>query len=86
MQSNQSLDVLSNNLNKDLKSCLQWPKGNKLSRNISKTKLIIFYRNTASIDHSLKLKLDGKRLSPSKSVKYLGVLLEKHLQENDQSD
>ena len=39
MQSNKSLDVLSNNLNKDLKSCLQWPKGNELSHNISKTKL-----------------------------------------------
>ena len=63
MQSNESLDVLSKNLNKDLKSLSQWLKANKLSLNISKTKLIIFHRNTASIDHTLKLKLDGKRLS-----------------------
>ena len=74
MQSNKSLDVLSQNLNKDPKSLLQWLKANKLSLNISKTKLIIFHRNTASIDHTLKLKLDGKKLSPSQSVKYLGVL------------
>ena len=84
MQSNKSLDVLSKNLNKDLKSLSQWLKANKLSLNISKTKLIIFHRNTASIDHTLKLKLDGKRLSPSQSVKYLGVLLDEHLQWNDQ--
>ena len=84
MQSNKSLDVLSKNLNKDLKSLSQWLKANKLSLNISKTKLIIFHRNTASIDHTLKLKLDGKRLSSSKLVKYLGVLLDEHLQWNDQ--
>ena len=84
MQSNKSLDVLSKNLNKDLKSLSQWLKANKLSLNISKTKLIIFHRNTANIDHTLKLKLDGKRLSSSKLVKYLGVLLDEHLQWNDQ--
>ena len=39
MQSNKSLDVLSKNLNKDLKSLSQWLKANKLSLNISKTKL-----------------------------------------------
>ena len=71
-------------MNKDLKSLSQWLKGNKLSLSISKTKLIIFHRNTVSIDHTLKLKRDGKRLSPSQSVKYLGVLLDEHLQWNDQ--
>ena len=63
---------------------MQWLKAKKLSLNISKTKLIIFHRNTASIDHILKLKLDGKTLIPSASVKYLGGLLDKHLQWNDQ--
>ena len=76
MQSNKSFDVLSKNLNKDLKSLSQWLKANKLCLNISKTELIIFHRNKASIDHTLKLKLDGKRLSPSQSVKYLGVILD----------
>ena len=36
------------------------------------------------IDNSFKFKLDGKRLVPSKSVKYLGVLLNEHLQWNEQ--
>ena len=84
MQSNKSLDVLSKNLSKDLKSLSQWLKANKLSLNIPKTKLIIFDRNTASIDHTLKLKLNGKRLRPSKSVKYLRILLDEHLLWNDQ--
>ena len=84
MQSNKSLDVLSKNFNKYPEGISQWLKANKLSLNISKTKLIIFQRNIASIDHSLRLKLDGKRLSLSLSVKYLAVLLDKHLQWNDQ--
>ena len=84
MQSYKFLDVLSKNLNKDLKSLSQWLKANKLCLNVSKTELIIFHRNTAIIDHILKLKLDGKRLSPSQSVKYLGVILDEHLQWNDQ--
>ena len=83
MQSNKSHDVLSKNLNKDLKRFSQWLKANKLSLNISKTELIIFHQNTASIDHNLKLKLDGKRLSLSQSVKYLEVLLDEHFQWND---
>ena len=70
MQSNKPLDALSKNLNKDLKSLSQWLKAKKLSLNISKTELIIFHRNTASIDHSLKLKLHGERLSLSQSVSW----------------
>ena len=83
MQSNKSLDVLSKDLRKDLISLLQWLKASKLSLNIFKTKLIIFHRNTLSIDHSLKRKFHGKRLSPSQSVKHLGVFLDEHLQWNE---
>ena len=66
------------------KSLSQWLKENKLSLNISEIKLIIFHRNTTSIDQSFKFVLDGKRLSPSESVIYLWVLLGKYLQWNDQ--
>ena len=84
MQSNKSLDVLSKNLNNDLKSLLHWFKANKLSLNISKTELIIFCKNTAGTDQSLKLKLDGKRLHSSESVKHYWKLLREYLQWNDQ--
>ena len=36
------------------------------------------------IDHSFNSKLDGKRLVPTHSVKYLGVLIDKHLLRNKQ--
>ena len=36
------------------------------------------------LDHSFKLKIDGKRLIPIHSVKYLGILLDEHMSWNEQ--
>ena len=46
---------------------------------LKKTELIIFCSHTKKLDHSLKFKLHGKRLTPAQSVKYLGMLLDEHL-------
>ena len=45
---------------------------------------MIFRSRKLKIDHSFKFKLDDKRLSPTKSVKYLAVLLDEHVHWNDQ--
>ena len=45
---------------------------------------MIFRTKKLKIDNSFKFKLDGKRLVPNKSVKYLGVLLDEHLHWNEQ--
>ena len=66
-------------MNFDLKNLSQWVNANKLSLNFSKTELIIFHSSSKKIDHSLKFKLDGKRLTATSTVKYLGVLLDDHL-------
>ena len=52
---------------------------NKLSLNVTKTELIIFHSNAKKIGHSRKFKLDGKGLTPTSTVKYLGVFLDDHL-------
>ena len=45
---------------------------NKVSLNVSKTELIIFKpRIKKEVGFDLKLKLNGKRIYPTKSVKYL---------------
>ena len=45
---------------------------NKVSLNVSKTELIIFKpRTKKEVGFNLKLKLNGKRIYPAKSVKYL---------------
>ena len=44
----------------------------------------MIFRSTKLKINSFKFKLDGKRLVPTKSVKYLGVLLDEHLHWNEQ--
>ena len=54
------------------------------SFNVKKTELVIFRPRKLKIDHSFKFKLDGKRLVPTHSIKYLGVLIDEHLPWNKQ--
>ena len=80
LQSVKSPEVFAKKLNQDLKILSQWLKANKLSLNVKRTELIIFRRKAANTDYGIKFKLDGKRLTPGNTVKYLGILLDKHLQ------
>ena len=66
-------------MNQDLKNLSQWLKANKLSLNVKKTDLIIFYPKNTKLDYSVKFKLNGRRLTPISTVKYLGILLDEHL-------
>ena len=56
-----------------------WLRANKLSLKIEKTELAVFRRQNTKLNNSFKIKLDGKRLFPTSSVKYLSVLLGEHL-------
>ena len=71
--SSTSLEILSKRINKDLFNLSNWLKANKLSLNVKKTELVIFRSKNLKIDSGFKFKLNGKRLVPTKSVKYLGV-------------
>ena len=71
--SSNSLEILFKQINKDLFNLSNWLKANKLSLNVKKTELVIFRSKNLKIDSGFKFKLNGKRLVPTKSVKYLGV-------------
>ena len=71
--------ITGKKMNQDLKNLLQWLKANKLSLNVKKTELIIFHPKNTKLDYSVKFKLNGKTLNPISTVKYLGILLDKHL-------
>ena len=60
----------------DLKLLCKWLKANKISLYASKTELIIFKDPKKNISHELKIKIDGKKLIPSTSVKYLGLFID----------
>ena len=76
---NKNLRVIQNKINGDLKSLCTWLRANKISLNASKTELIIFRDPRKKMTIDLKIKIDGKRLVPSRSVKYLGVYIDQHL-------
>ena len=79
LRNNKSLKDLAKQINSDLKNLSQWLKANKLSLNVNKTELVVFRKKEKLIDHTIKFKLNGKRLIPSDSVKYLGLFLDEHL-------
>ena len=72
------MKTIQKKVNQDLKSLCTWLRANKISLNASKTELIIF-RDPRKKLSDLKLKIDGKKLVPCSSVKYLGVYLDCHL-------
>ena len=76
---NTSLKQLQKHLNFDLRQLVLWLKANKISLNTSKTELLIFRHPNKPINYDLKIKLQGKRLLPSNYVKYLGILIDPHL-------
>ena len=80
IRSNIPLEVLAKQMNKYLLNLSYWLRANKLCLNTQKTELIIFRPTCLKIDPSIKFKIQGKRLIPAHSVKYLGVLLDEHLQ------
>ena len=57
-----------------------WHKANKISLNSSKAELIIFRHPNKVIYYcNLKIKIDGKRVAPSKYLKYLRIFIHSQL-------
>ena len=80
---NKSLKSLCNKINYDLKKLTDWLNGNRISLNNDKTEFVIFRkpRGINDLNH-IKIKLNGKRLSPSSHIKYLGILIDENLSWN----
>ena len=73
---NKSLKQLKKQLNVDLYKLVTWFKSNKISLNVRKTEMLIFRHPKIILDYDLQIKLGGKRIYPSKDVKYLGILID----------
>lgn len=58
---------------------VSWLNANKISLKASKTEFVIFRSPHKRLDFIPYLKITGQRIFPSKSVKYLGVHLDEHL-------
>ena len=76
---NKSLDSLNKKLNIDLKLLCNWLNANKIALNSNKTELVLFKYRSRKLNYNLKLKLNGRRLYPRQSIKYLGVIIDENL-------
>ena len=63
-----------------------WLNTNKISLNVEKTELVISKSPRKVLLDELKIKLSGKRLYPSNSIKYLNINMDKFLHWHDQLD
>ena len=81
---NKSVKNLNKLVNRDMKQLNNWLSANKISLNVEKTKQVIFQSPRKVLFDEIKIKLTGKRLYPSNSVKYLGVRIDKFLHWHDQ--
>ena len=74
-----SIKKLNELVNADLKRLVNWLNANKISLNVKKTEMVIFKSNQKKLEGDLKIKLSGKILYPTESVKYLGVKIDTKL-------
>ena len=74
-----SIKKLNKLVNLDLKRLINWLNANKISLNVKKAEMVIFKSKQKKSDGDLKIKLSGKRLYPTESVKYLGVKIDTNL-------
>ena len=76
---NNSVKRMNKQVNQDLKNLTNWLKANKICLFISKTEVVLLKSSKKLTDAPLKLKLNGKRLYSTYSVKYLGIKLDENL-------
>ena len=55
-----------------------WFNANKICVTVGKTEVVLSNSLTKQTDSDLHIKLNGKRLYPTDSVKYLGILIDKN--------
>ena len=83
---NDSIKKLNKDINYDLKQLVHWLNANKISLNVGKTELVLFKPKKKKVDYDLKLKLNGKKLVQTSSVKYLGIKIDSNLNWKEQQN
>ena len=75
----ETFDDVIKKFNKGLKHVKRWLDSNRLSLNISKTNYIIFHSSASSVPTDISIKIGKKQIYRVKYIKFLGVLLDEHL-------
>ena len=76
------LKKVTKQVNGDLILICRWFRANKISLNTSKTEIIIFRPKQKQITKHLNFRISGQKINTCSKVRYLGVILEEHLDWN----
>ena len=68
-----SIKKLNKLVNADLKQLVNWLNVNKTALNLKKSEMVAFKSKQEKFEGDLKVRVCGKRLYSTESVKYLGV-------------
>jgi hypothetical protein len=66
-------------INNELKQLNVWLNVNRLALNISKTNFVIFHPFNKPLQHNVTLKINRKAIMQKDHIKYLGVIIDSHL-------
>ena len=83
--SHKNIHTLYSTVNQELKKIEEWFKCNKLSLNTKKTKYTLFHKTSRRDNLPLKLPkviLNDSEIKKEDSIKFLGVILDEHLNWN----
>ena len=70
-------------INHDLALLVQWLRANKISLNASKTKLVLFRPKENAITKNFNFRISGEKIKLSRTLKYLGFILNENLLSQD---
>ena len=70
-------------INNQLNFVNEWLSINKLSLNVDKSNYVIFSSSQRQIHYSIKIFINEVELKERKSIKYLGVIIDKNLKWKD---
>ena len=76
---NKDAKKITRDLNLDLRFLTKWLRANKIALNKTKTELVIFRSKWKKISYDINVKINGRKIIPSTSLKYLGLYIDQHL-------
>ena len=82
----KDLKELEKTVNGELKKLTLWLNVNRLALNVKKTNFVIFRSHKKTPDHNVTLLMNKCALEQKDHVKYLGVLMDQHLNWKNQID
>ena len=77
LHSHQNLDILKSQIEQDIHTLMDWFKANKLTLNLSKTEVVLFSAQSASMD--VTLNIGTHHLKCKNHVRFLGMWLDSKL-------